>query len=151
MAQHFLLTAKARGMSLKQIFSMGEESAFEMFKQCRWGGNDPVCPCCGVIDSHYFLKTRQQWRCKACTHTFSVTSGTLFANHKLPLNIYIAAIALYTNTAKGFSALQLSRDLDVQYKTAFVIMHKIRESLVNADHDMLSGEVENDGCLIRNS
>jgi len=50
----------------------------------------------------------------------------LFAHHKLPLKIYLGAVALYTNTAKGFSALQLSRDLDVQYKTAFVMMHKIR-------------------------
>ena len=74
MAQHFLLTAKARGMSLKQIFSMTEESAFDLFKECRWSGNDPVCPICGVIDTHYYIKTRKQLRCKACDHTFSVTS-----------------------------------------------------------------------------
>jgi transposase-like protein len=136
-------------MSLKQIFTMSDDESFELFKESRWGDSDPVCPCCGCIDSHYFIRTRRQWRCKGCNHTFSVTSGTLFANHKLPLNIYLGAVALFTNTAKGLSALQLSRDLDVQYKTAFVLMHKIRESLIDADNtEKLSGEVEIDGAYV---
>jgi hypothetical protein len=96
-----------------------------------------------------FISTRKQWRCKSCNHTFSVTSGTLFANHKLPLRTYLGAVALYTNTAKGFSALQLSRDLDVQYKTAFVLMHKIRESLIDAENtEKLGGVVEIDGAYV---
>lgn len=148
MAQHFLLSAKARSMSLVQIFTMTDEAAYELFKESRWGDGDPVCPSCGLIDKHYFIKTRKQWRCKDCNHTFSITSGTLFAHHKLPLKIYLGAVALFTNTAKGFSALQLSRDLDVQYKTAFVLMHKIRESLMDAETAKLSGEVEIDGAYV---
>lgn len=81
-------------------------------------------------DNHYFIRGRKQWRCKCCGHTFSVTSGTIFAFHKLPLKIYLAAIAIYSNAVKGLSALQLGRDLGVQYKTAFVLAHKIRESTV---------------------
>lgn len=57
-------------------------------------------------------------------HTFSVTSGTTLASHKRPLKVYLAAIAIYCNAVKGMSALQLSRDLDVQYRTAFVLAHK---------------------------
>ncbi|MDD5272364.1 MAG: IS1595 family transposase, partial [Methylovulum sp.] len=150
MAQHFLLSAKARSLSLMQIFTLTDESAFDLFKESRWGDNDPACPTCGLTDKHYFIKTRKQWRCKGCNHTFSITSGTLFAHHKLPLRIYLGAVALFTNTAKGFSALQLSRDLDVQYKTAFVLMHKIRESLgANSDSaDKLEGVVEIDGAYV---
>ncbi len=148
MAQHFLLSAKARSLSLVQIFTMTDEAAFDLFKESRWGDGNPVCPTCGLIDKHYFIKTRKQWRCKGCNHTFSITSGTLFAHHKLPLKIYLGAVALYTNTAKGFSALQLSRDLDVQYKTAFVMMHKIRESLMDAEATKLGGEVEIDGAYV---
>jgi transposase-like protein len=148
MAQHFLLSAKARSLSLVQIFTMTDEAAFDLFKESRWGDGDPVCPTCGLIDKHYFIKTRKQWRCKGCNHTFSITSGTLFAHHKLPLKIYLGAVALFTNTAKGFSALQLSRDLDVQYKTAFVMMHKIRESLMDAETPKLKGEVEIDGGYV---
>ncbi len=60
---------------------------------------------------------------------FTVTSGTLFAFHKLPLRMYLAAIAIFCNEVKGKSMLALSRDLGVQYKTAFVLAHKMREAM----------------------
>ena len=144
-----MLSAKARTLSLMQIMRLSDDEAFELFKQSRWAETDgiPVCPICGGED-HYAVKTRKQWRCKFCKHTFSVTSNTIFANHKMPLRNYLAAIAIYSNAAKGISALQLSRDLDVQYKTAFVLAHKLRESLVDSHDEKLSGEVEMDGCYV---
>lgn len=147
--QHFLLSAKARSLSLVDIFRLSDADAFELFRQARWPetNGQPVCPQCGSVHA-YWIASRQQWRCKVCKHTFSVTSGTLFAYHKLPIRIYLAAIALYSNTAKGLSALQLCRDLDVQYKTAFVMMHKIRESLLAYEDVTLSGEVEIDGAAV---
>ena len=150
MTQHFLLTAQARSMSLRQIFSLTDDAAFDYFRKSRWGnGEEVTCPCCGSIACHYFIKTRKQWRCRDCKHTFSVTSGTLFAFHKLPLKVYLGAVAIYTNAVKGMSALQLSRDLAVQYKTAFVLAHKIRESLmVKRDESELGGEVEMDGAYV---
>lgn len=150
MSQHFLLSAKARTLSLTRLFGMGDEEAFNLFRELRWGAEEEIpCPCCGVIDKHYFLKTRKQWRCKACNHTFSVTSGTIFAFHKLPLKTYLIAIGIFTNAVKGISALQLSRDLDVQHKTAFVLAHKIRESLMeHRDEEPLSGEVHMDGAYV---
>jgi len=149
MSQHFLLSAKSRTLSLRNIFDMSDTDCFELFKQVRWADGLPVCPRCGVVGHHYFLRTRKQWRCRDCVHTFSVTSGTMFAFHKLPLKVYLAAIAIYCNAAKGISALQLSRDLDVQYKTAFVLAHKIRESLMEQRvMDQLSGEVHMDGAYV---
>ena len=55
--------------------------------------------------------------------------GTLFAIHKLPLRCYLAAIAIFCNEVKGKSALALSRDLNVSYKCAFVLLHKMREAM----------------------
>jgi len=132
-----------------QIMRLTEEESFDLFKQSRWSdnGGDPVCPKCGHKE-HYWIGTRKQWCCKSCVHTFSVTSGTIFANHKMLLRNYLAAIAIYSNAVKGISALQLSRDLDVQYKTAFVLAHKLRESLVDKNEELLSGEVELDGCYV---
>lgn len=123
MSQHYLLSSKARNLSILKIATMSDKEAFEMFKTIRWNqtNGEPVCPCCGSVKKHYFLKTRFQYRCKECFHTFSVTSGTLFASHKKPLQIYLLAIALFTNAVKSISALQLPRDLDVQYKTACVL------------------------------
>ena len=60
---------------------------------------------------------------------FHITSGTLFASHKLPLRGYLAAIAIFCNEVKGKSALALSRDLSVSYKCAFVLLHKLREAM----------------------
>ena len=102
-----------------------------------------------MIDNHLFRNDRKQWRCKACAYTFSVTGGTIFANHKLPLRKYLAAIAIYTNAVKGISALQLGRDLGVQYKTAFVLAHMIRESLMEQRDDApLPGEIHMDGAYV---
>jgi hypothetical protein len=61
-----------------------------------------------------------------------VTSGTLFAWHKLPLRTYLMAIAVFCNEVKGKSMLAFARDLDVQYKTAFVLAHKLREAMASS-------------------
>lgn len=150
MSQHFLLSAKARTLSVRKVMELTEEQAFTLFREVRWGkGEEVICPSCGVINKHYFQHTRHQWRCKDCSHTFSVTSGTIFAFHKLSLKIYLAAIAIFTNAVKGISALQLSRDLGVQYKTAFVLAHKIRESLMEQrELAKLNGEVHIDGAYV---
>ncbi len=61
-----------------------------------------------------------------------------------------AGIAIFVNAVKGLSALQLGRDLDVSYKTAFVLAHKLREALSAKNKDAtLAGEVEIDGRLLR--
>ena len=135
---------------MRAVFELSDAQAFELFRELRWGkGDEVVCPVCGVVEPHWFLPSRRQWRCKACAHTFSVTSGTIFAHHKLPLRIYLGAVALYTNAVKGLSALQMGRDLGVQYKTAFVLMHKLRESLmVQREEAPLSGEVDMEGAYV---
>ena len=148
MAQHFLLSAKARNLSLKSIMRMTDEEAHARFEAIRFADNGgaafcPRCECTAV----YTYAARKIWKCKACGHQFSVTSGTIFASRKLPIRDYLAAIAIFVNAVKGISALQLGRDLDVQYKTAFVLAHKLREA-VGADQEgaKLSGEVEVDGA-----
>jgi hypothetical protein len=59
-----------------------------------------------------------RYRCKACAKDFTVTSGTLFASHKMPLRAYLAAIAIFANEVKGKSALAISRDLGMSYKAS---------------------------------
>jgi transposase-like protein len=95
------------------------EEAHTAFRLIRWAATEgaPVCPRCECT-AVYAFKTRALWKCKACNHQFSVTSGTIFASRKLPVATYLLAIAIFVNGAKGHSALQLSRDLNCQYKTA---------------------------------
>lgn len=145
MAQHFLLSAAARTLSVKSVFRMGDDEALETFRDLRWP-NGITCPFCGNDGKMYWLAAQRRWKCSRCRRAFSVTAGTIFAHHKLPLQEYLAAIALFSNGVKGYSALQMSRDLDVQYKTAYVLLHKIREAIANhEDTSPMTGEVEVDG------
>jgi len=116
MAQHFLLSAAARTLSLKAILRVGEAKAYRRFRALRWPDTDgsPVCPRCGCLE-FYDLKARRRFRCAACHHQFSATSGTIFAARKLSYVDLLGAICLFVNASKGISAGQLSRGLDVQY------------------------------------
>lgn len=148
MSQHFLLSPAAKTLSLVKVMRMSEEEARTAFKNIRWADTDgePYCPQCGCCDA-YDLKTRQVYKCKGCAKQYSITSGTIFASRKLQVRDILAAIAIFINGAKGYSALQLSRDLSVDYKTAFVLLHKVREAIETARHQgALSGDVEVDGA-----
>ena len=153
MAQHFLLSSKARTLSPLKIARLSDDEARSLLCQIRWGSEENVvCPKCGVQHIAYCIASRNQWRCKHCRHTFSVTSSTIFADRKLSIQTYLYAIALFVNAAKGLSACQLSRDLNVQYKTAFTLAHKIRESLqIQKQLFPLSGEVHIDGTYVHSA
>lgn len=156
MAAHFLLRPIGRDFSLKDIDGMTETRAHALFAHCRWGSaTEQVCPECGAVASHYWIKSRKQWRCRevACGRMFSVTSGTVFADHKLPLRTILHGVLLFVANVKGISALAMSRYLGVAYATAFVLVHKIRESVTqeqekrNEDHQ-LGGLVHVDGAHV---
>ncbi len=151
MAQHFLLSAGARTLSLKAIFRMSDDEAHAAFVAIRFADNGGAafCPHCGCT-AVYTYTARRIWKCKACEKQFSVTSGTIFASRKLAIRDYLAAIAIFVNAVKSISALQLGRDLNVQYKTAFVPAHKLREP-IGAEQmadGPLSGVVEVDGAYV---
>ena len=151
MPQHFLLSAAARTLSLSAVARMSDEEAHARFTAIRWADNDgkPYCPECGGLKVYAFA-TRKLWKCAGCRYQFSVTARTIFADRKRPIRDYLLAIAIFANGAKGHSALQLSRDLDCQYKTAFVLAHKLREAMGsqvhNPDEPELAGTVAIDGA-----
>ena len=149
MAQHFLLSSKARTLSLAQVLRLSDAEAYSALKAIRFADNDgeAFCPKCGCT-TVYEYESRKIFKCKGCGVQFSLTSGTIFASRKLSIRDILAAIAIFVNGAKGVSALQLSRDLNVQYKTAFVMAHKLREVL-GMEQDkarQLRGEIEIDGA-----
>jgi transposase-like protein len=135
MSQHFLLSRKAKTLSIARVFRMSDAEAETMFKAIRWAdtGGAPVCPHCGSVDAYDCRRPNgaPRFRChdKDCGKDFSITSGTLFASHKRPLRDYLAAIAIFCNEVKGKNALALSRDLGLSYKASFVLAHKLREAM----------------------
>jgi ISXO2-like transposase domain len=85
-----------------------------------------------------------RFRCRACRGDFTITSGTLFAFHKLLLRGYLAAITIFCNEVKGKSALAISRDLGLSYKASFVLLHKLREAMAE---EMKGRKLGGDGIV----
>ena len=108
MSSHFLLSAKARTLSLALVLRMTDEAAEKLFADLRWAdtGGKAICPHCACPTCYEARRPSGalRFRCKACRKDFSLTSGTLFSFHKLPLQTYLAAIAIFCNEVKGKSA-----------------------------------------------
>ena len=130
---------------------MKEEDAYRWFMRARWHDNKgkPYCPVCGNLDVRSIR--RKRFRCTAaeCGREFSVTSGTIFANRKLSFRILVMALALSVHSVKGKAAAQLKRELGVDYKTAFVLLHKLREAIAAEREQVeLQDVVEMDGMYV---
>ena len=153
MVQHYMLSSKSKNLNLKQIFRLSEDEAFQLLKTNRWGNSnditDVVCPHCGIRHNAYFLQSRKRWCCKHCQHHFYITTNTIFSFHKLPLVDILAATLLMVNSSKGISAIDISRHLNINYKTAFVLCHKLREALFKTrDLRPMQGKIHEDGAWI---
>src|SRR6266852_444701 len=143
----------ARTLSLKAIMRMDDAEAFGVFQAIRFAdnGGDPFCPRCGAVKVYTLAETPIRWKCAACRKKFSVTSGTLFHSRTLAIREHLAVIALFTGGVKGVAALRMARDMNINPKSAFVLLHKLRQAMgavVEAGGE-LSGIVEIDGMYTR--
>jgi len=117
---------------LSQAQFHDEAEAFKWVEASLWP-NGPVCPFCGVMGKHYDLrKTRDGLRkchAKECRKQFTVRVGTIFESSHIPLHKWLQAIHLLCSSKKGISSHQLHRVLEVTYKTAWFLSHRIREAM----------------------
>lgn len=144
-------------MSIASFYSLTERypdeaSAEAYFIKHRWPGGKVHCPKCGTVDATRGTqkkRRRQLWYCqdKACGHMFSVTSGTIMEDTKLPLRKWLLAFHMMGASKKGISALQLSRMLHTTYKTAWHLCHRIRETMTD-NSQKFTGIVETDETYI---
>src|SRR5580704_15106922 len=109
MPQHFLLSRAAKTLTLVHIFRMTDIEAETTFRNLRRPetNGEPVCPSCGSPKMWDCRRSTgcPRFRCAACRESFSITSGTLFDSHKLPLRGYLGAVAVFCNEVKGKSML----------------------------------------------
>ena len=79
------------------------------------------------------MRARRRWRCAACEYQVSLTAGTVLHNTKLPLTVWFWAAYLMTTDTRGISAVLLQRQLGLRrYETAWMLLHKLRRAMVNA-------------------
>lgn len=137
------------GYSLPEFFQ--EYGTVEQCEQAlfswRWP-NGFICPNCH--STHYCeLKCRKLYQCQSCRQQTSVTSGTIFAGTKLPLNQWFLAMHLLTQSKNGLSALALKRDVGVSYNTAWSMKHKIMQVMKERDDSQpLEGIIQLDDAYL---
>ncbi len=113
-----------------------ESTCIEYYANLRWGGNI-VCPHCGSEKEPY--NTTRGYKCSnnECYKKFTVKTGTIFENSKIPFRIWFASIWLATSHKKGISSVQLALDLGITQKSAWFVLHRIREMLKDKAPKML--------------
>lgn len=107
-----------------------DEAAREWLEGVLWP-EGPVCPHCGVVAHAYKTKRPGVYRCaeKACRKDFTVTMKTVMERSHIALHKWVQAFHLMTSSKKGVSAHQLHRMLDLSYKAAWFMAHRIRECM----------------------
>ena len=139
-------------IDLMQTFS-NERECLEHLKKMRWNGK-PYCPHCGC-EKVYEFSDKKRYKCSECRKKFTPTVGTIFEDSKVSLKKWFVAIYLITAHKKGISSLQLSRDIGVTQKTAWHMLHRLREAsktkafnrplknVVEADETYIGGKEKN--------
>ena len=128
-----------------------QESCIDHLERIRWRGT-PICPLCGCIE---VVRKKEdgvgrvgRWHCSACKASFKETHGTVFHGTKIPLQKWFLAISLILNAKKGLSSYQLQRDLDLNQKTAWYILTRIRAEMSKKGGSLLQGIIEADETYI---
>lgn len=128
---------------LSKPYFHDEAKAFEYLESVLWA-DGIVCPHCGVVGGRVYSLEGKSTRvglkkCGECRKQFTVKVGTVFEHARMPLHKMLQAVYLMTSSKKGISAHQLHRVLEVTYKTAWFLAHRIREALRSGDLRPLGG------------
>jgi transposase-like protein len=151
------MTTNFKSLIQLNDFFKEEKTCYEFLANQIWDGGNPVCPFCHYTKV-YVTKSRStkpskkdipEYRCasKDCGKKFSTTTGTIFEASKIPLRTWYAAIYLITTHKKGISSLQLATDLQITQKSAWFVLHRIREMYRESAPDMLKDVVQLDESL----
>jgi transposase-like protein len=140
-----------------------DAAAYEYLEELRWQGQ-PVCPHCGSIGQHYFLKSqspegrktrtgsrsqRRVWKCRDCRKQFSVLTGTIFHGTKISLRKWLFVIFEMCASKNGVAAREIERKYGLTPKSAWFMVHRIREAMKREPlASMLNGTVVADETWI---
>jgi transposase-like protein len=117
-----------------RVASQSEALAVAFLEEHRWG-TAPACPRCG--DASVYRMTSEsggrnanyRWRCKGCKKMFTVRTGTVMEETRLPLRVWVYAFWKACSSKKGISALQLAREMEITHKSALFVLRRIRHGI----------------------
>jgi len=131
-------------MSILSAKYMHDEAAAVEHVEAMLWADGPVCPFCGVVDNAYVLNGVRSKpskkspegverhglkKCKDCGKQFTVCKNTIFEESHIPMHKWLQAIHLMGSSKKGISSHQMHRVLEITYKSAWFLTHRIREAM----------------------
>jgi len=131
-----------------------EKAAVEFMESQRWEGR-PGCPKCGDVAVYQMTDSKTgerqanyRWRCKGCKQQFTVRTGTVFEDSRIPLRHWCYAFWRASTSKKGVSALEIHRQTGLSYKSALFMLHRIRYAMADSVTHPLTGTVEIDETYV---
>lgn len=134
-------------ISVFELFQMFPDAdTARTYLESRLWPNGPVCPVCGLSDR---LTTRKGGfhRCNKCQEDFTVRTGTIFERSHIPLHKWLFAMYLVVTSRKGISSIQLSKEIGVTQKSAWFMLHRLREAC-GGNYRKLRGIIEIDETYV---
>jgi len=134
------------------IFYADEQNCLDFMIKTRWP-NGVCCPRCGdtavtLIERITRKQDRTIWKCNGCKKQFSAKVGTVFEDSPLPLGKWLSALWLLTGAKNGISSCEVARALGVTQKTAWFMMHRIREAISLGTIEKFTGPAEADETFV---
>ena len=145
MAQNAPGKAHREGISLMELSEMfpDEEAARIWFESHVWP-SERHCPRCGSTRTHEASHAKMPYRCSDCRSYFSAKTGTALEGSRISLRKWVFAIYLEVTSLKGVSSMKLHRDLKVTQRTAWFMLHRLREAWTFEPEEPFVGPVEVD-------
>jgi transposase-like protein len=134
-------------ISTFELFEMfPDQETARVYLECRLWPNGPRCPVCGLGER---ITERKDgfYRCNQCKEDFTVRTGTIFERSHVPLHKWIYAMYVLVTARKGISSLQLSKEIGITQKSAWFVLHRLREAC-GPDLEKLQDIIEIDETYI---
>ena len=144
------MTDKPETVNLYQFFQRfpNEEAARGYFETNRWAG-EVSCPHCGSLSAAEVKNHKPMpYRCRDCRQHFSVRTGTVLAESRLPLHKWLMAIYMLTTARKGIPSTQMARELGITQKSAWFLAQRIRETWMVISEDDMGPNLQVDETFI---
>jgi transposase-like protein len=133
------------------VYFSDADRTFQYALNFRWRNGLVACPRCGS-EKHSFIKTRRIWMCYGCNKQFSLKVGTIFEDSPIGLDKWMLAIWMLANCRNGVSSYEMSRTIGVTQRSAWFMLHRIRESMRDTFNDKMGSpegsEVEVDEAYV---
>ena len=124
----FLYMQEPKTLQDAIVYFSDKDRAFAYALNYRWPNGLVSCPRCGS-EKHAFIKTRRIWECYGCKKQFSLKVGTIFEDSAITLDKWMMVAWMLSNCKNGVSSYEISRSVGVTQKTAWFMLHRIREAM----------------------